>query len=104
VEAETRIGHYRLRYNEQWQLKSEGFGHAYVTQDMEKEPILQMGSDKMILRRAYDKPFTIRLPDRSEWKKGFQPERKWGLISYSDGSNKKRHWSCGVLPGNKEET
>jgi hypothetical protein len=37
-----------------------------MTQDMEKEPILQMGSDKMIPKRVYDKPFTIRFPDRSE--------------------------------------
>jgi hypothetical protein len=33
---------------------------------MEKEPILQMGSDKMIPRHVYDKPFTIRFPDRKE--------------------------------------
>jgi hypothetical protein len=46
VEAETRIGNYRLCCNEQWKLKSEGFGHAYMTQDMEKRPILQMWPDK----------------------------------------------------------
>jgi hypothetical protein len=33
-----------------------------------------MGSDKMIPRHVYDKPFTIRFPDRSEWKMGFQPD------------------------------
>jgi hypothetical protein len=43
---------------------------------MEKESLLQMGSDKIIPRYVYDKPFTIRFPDRSEWKKGFQPNRK----------------------------
>jgi hypothetical protein len=56
-----------------WRPKSEGFGHAYMIQDMEKEPILQMGSDKMIPKYVYDKPFMIRFPDRSE---GFQPDRK----------------------------
>jgi hypothetical protein len=62
VEAEARIGNYRLRCNDEWKPKSEGFEHVpYMTQDMKKEPILQMMSDKMI-------PFTIRLPDRSEWK------------------------------------
>jgi hypothetical protein len=66
--------------------KSEGFGHAYMTQDMKKEPILQMGSDKMILTHIYDKPFTIRFPDKSEWKEGFQPDRKRGLIWYVNGS------------------
>jgi hypothetical protein len=76
VEVEARIGNHRLRCNDQWKPKSEGFGHAYMTQDMKKEPILQMGSDKMILRHVYDKLFTIRFPDRSEWKEGFQPDRK----------------------------
>jgi hypothetical protein len=71
VEAENKTRNYKLRCNEQWKPKSEGFGHTYMTQDMEKEPILQMGSDKMILRHVYDKPFTIRFPDRSEWKMGF---------------------------------
>jgi hypothetical protein len=48
VEAEAKIGNNRLRCKEQWKLKSLGFEHAYMTQDMEKKPILQMGSDKMI--------------------------------------------------------
>jgi hypothetical protein len=43
VEAEAKIGNYRLRCNDQWKPKSEGFGRAYITQDMKKEPILQMG-------------------------------------------------------------
>jgi hypothetical protein len=45
VEAEARIGNYRLRCNDQWKPKSEGFGHAYTTQNMRKESILKMGSD-----------------------------------------------------------
>jgi hypothetical protein len=63
VEAEARISNYRLRCNDQWKPKSEGFGHEYMTQDMKKELILLMGSDKMIPRHVYDKPFTIRFPD-----------------------------------------
>jgi hypothetical protein len=43
VEAEAKAGNYRLRSNDQWKPKSEGFGHAYVTQDKKEEPILQMG-------------------------------------------------------------
>jgi hypothetical protein len=59
-----------------------------MTQDMEKEK-------KMITRHVYDKPLTIRFPDRSEWKNGFQPDRKGGLIWYTGGSmtKRKRHWS-----------
>jgi hypothetical protein len=43
VEAEARIGNYRLCCNDQWKPKSEGFGHAYMTQDMKKEPIYKWG-------------------------------------------------------------
>jgi hypothetical protein len=100
MEAEAKVGNYRLHCNEQWKPKSEGFGHAYTTQDMEKEPILQMGYDKMIPRHVYDKPFMIRCPDRSERKKGFRPDRKGGLVWYTDGS--KTSW--GVLPWDKEKT
>jgi hypothetical protein len=32
---------------------------------MEKDPILQIGSDKMIPRNAYENPFKIRIPDRN---------------------------------------
>jgi hypothetical protein len=67
-----------------------------MTQDMEKEPILQMGSDKMILRHVYDKPFTIRFPDKSEWKKWFQPDKKGGLIWYTDGSKTEKGIGAGV--------
>jgi hypothetical protein len=37
------------------------------------------------LRHVYDIPFIIRFPDRSEWKEGLQPDRKGGLIWYTDG-------------------
>jgi hypothetical protein len=67
MEGEVRIGNYRLCCNEQWKPKSEDFGHAHMTWDKKTGPILQMGSDKMILRHADEKPFTIRFPDRSEW-------------------------------------
>jgi hypothetical protein len=67
-----------------------------MSQDMKKEPILQMGSHKIILRHVYDKPFMIRFPDRSEWKQGFQPERKRGLIWYTDGSKTKKGTGAGV--------
>jgi hypothetical protein len=64
MEAEAKVGHYRLRCNEQWRPKSEGFGHAYMDQDMKKEPVLQTGSNKMIMKHVYDKPFTINRIER----------------------------------------
>jgi hypothetical protein len=52
--------------NDQWKPKSEGYGHAYMTQGMKEEPLLQMRTDKMILRYVYDKPFMVTFPDRCE--------------------------------------
>jgi hypothetical protein len=76
LEAEARARIYSLYCSDQWKSKSEDFGRAYMTQRMKEEPILQMDTDKMILRHVYDKPFMVRFPDRSEWKDGFQPGRK----------------------------
>jgi hypothetical protein len=45
-----------------------------------------MGSDRMILRHVYKKSFTVRFPDRSEWKDEFRPDTKGELIWYTDGS------------------
>jgi hypothetical protein len=42
-----------------------------MIQDMKNEPILHLGSDKMIPKHVYDKPFMIRFPDRSDWKVGW---------------------------------
>jgi hypothetical protein len=67
-----------------------------MTQNMKKEPILQMGSDKRILKHVYDKPFMITVPDRSEWKEGFQPDRNGGLIWYTDGSKTNQGTGAGV--------
>jgi hypothetical protein len=90
VEAEAKAGNCRLHCNDQWRPKSEGFGNAYMTQDMKKEPILHMGSHKMIQRQVNDKALMIKISDRNEWKEGFQPDRKGGLIWYTDGSKTKK--------------
>jgi hypothetical protein len=63
---------------------------------MKKEPIIQMWTNKMILRHVCDKPFMIRFPDRSEWKDGFQSNRKGGLIWHTDGSKTNKGTGAGV--------
>jgi hypothetical protein len=78
--------------------------HAYMTHDIENEPILQMGSDKMTRRYVYDKPYTIIFSDRREWNKGFGLYKKSGTnLVYRWYENRKRHWCWGVLPWNKEK-
>jgi hypothetical protein len=37
VEAEAKVGYYRLRCNDKWKPKSEGSGRAYITQDIKKK-------------------------------------------------------------------
>jgi hypothetical protein len=55
--------------------------HAREVRDLMKEPILEMGNDKVISRRVYNKPFTVRFPAGSEWKGGSIPIRNgdWGV-------------------------
>jgi hypothetical protein len=60
TEAEAQAGIYRLMCNQQWKPKSTNFGHTKKSWNMEHEPILQMGSDKLLPKYAYHKPFTHR--------------------------------------------
>jgi hypothetical protein len=62
VEVEAKIGNYR------YVAVNNGNPNLKVLDTIHdsglgKEPILQMGSDNMIPRHVYDKPFTIRFPD-----------------------------------------
>jgi hypothetical protein len=86
METEARVGNYRLSCNEQWRPKSLWYGHTSMARDMIKQPVLQMGTDKMIPRYAFHKPFTVNLTSRSEWDRDFVPIRQGGLIWYRDGS------------------
>jgi ribonuclease HI len=53
---------------------------------MEQEPILLMGTDRMIPRYVFHKPFKVHLFSRHEWQNGFNPDNKGGLVWYKDGS------------------
>jgi hypothetical protein len=50
----------------------------------------------MMPRNVCDKAFTVRFPDRSEWRDGFQPDRKVGLIWYTDGSKRNKGTGAGM--------
>jgi hypothetical protein len=76
MEAEALAGIYRLSCSEQWKPKTIWYGHADKIRDMMKEPILQMGADKIIPMHTFNKSFTAWLPDRSEWGKGMLPLKK----------------------------
>jgi hypothetical protein len=55
-----------------------------------------MGIDRMISRHVCDKLLTVRLPDRSEGKDGYQPDRKEVLVWYTDGSKTNTGTDVGV--------
>jgi hypothetical protein len=44
-------------------LTVQGFGDAHMTLNMEREPILWMGTDMIIVRHVYDKSLTGFLTD-----------------------------------------
>jgi hypothetical protein len=50
----------------------------------------------MILRHVYDKPFTIRCPERSDWKEGFQPDRQGRLIWHTVSPKTNKGTGAGV--------
>jgi hypothetical protein len=53
---------------------------------MEHETILQMGSDRILLRYAYHKQFTVKFPDSYERQNGFNPDNKCGLVCTQMGT------------------
>jgi hypothetical protein len=74
-EAEAQARVYRLWCTQQWRPKSTNFSHTKKSQDVKHEPILQMGSDRMLLRYAYHKLFMVNCPDKCEWQNGFNPDK-----------------------------
>jgi hypothetical protein len=56
----------------------------------------------MLPRHVYEKSFTVRFPDRSEWKEGFRPDRKGDLSGTQmvPRQTKARELVCtAMLPG-----
>jgi hypothetical protein len=74
IQVETHAGTYRFMCKQQWTAKSINYGHTKKSWDMEHEPILIMGADKMIPRYAYHKPFKVQLRNKHEWRTRFNPD------------------------------
>jgi ribonuclease HI len=67
-----------------------------MTQNKKKEPVLPMGAHKIIPKYDYGKSFTVRFPDRFEWKHGLKNDREGELIWYTDGSKTSKGTRAGV--------
>jgi hypothetical protein len=63
---------------------------------MEHKPILQMGTDRMILRYMYHRPFMVKFSEKCEWRNRFTPNIKGDLVSYMDRS-KINKGSCAAV-------
>jgi len=63
---------------------------------MENEPILLVGTDKMILRYAYQKPFKVHLPNRHELQNRFNSLIRKALSGNTDGSKTNEENGAGV--------
>jgi hypothetical protein len=78
LEAEVGARIYSLYCSNQWKSKSEGSGHAHMTQGMKKEHILQKRTDGMIPRHVCDKPFKSDSLTEVNGKTGFNPTGRNG--------------------------
>lgn len=104
IEAEAEAGIYRLNCNEQLRSKPLWYGHMNRAWDIMRELILQMGTGKMILIHVFHKPFTVRLPNRSEWGRGVVSLGKRGLKLLQGWiQDKQWHWGWGVWPQHQAE-
>jgi ribonuclease HI len=55
-----------------------------------------MGFDRMLLRYAYHKPFTVKFSDKCIWQNGFNLDNKGGLAWYTDRSKTNKGTGAGV--------
>jgi hypothetical protein len=102
IETEAQAGIYRLTCAQHWRPESTNFGHTKKSQEMKHEPTLQMESDRMLLRYAYHKLFTVKFPDKCEWQNGFNPDNKGDWIWCMDGSTTIKALVLGCIDGAQE--
>jgi hypothetical protein len=74
-----------ISVSESWRPKSTNIDHTKKSQDIEHEPIVQKRSDRMMLRYAYYKPFTVKFPAKCKQQNGLNPDNNGGLVWYWTG-------------------
>jgi hypothetical protein len=63
---------------------------------MEQKPILQMGSERILPRYVYHRPFMVKFPDKCNWQNRFNPESKGDLVWYTDEHQTNKGTGTGV--------
>jgi ribonuclease HI len=93
IKGEARMGAYRLELNNNW-IKRNQQGHARITSTV-TNPLLDMGSDRMLPKLTFDKPFKV-LINWEEWKQMEQQCLTKGLVWYTDGSKTDTGTGAGI--------
>jgi len=71
TEAEVQVRIYRLMCTQQWRPDILTLVTPQNLGIWEHKPSLHMWSNRMLLRYAYHKPFTVKFPEKCKWQNGF---------------------------------
>jgi hypothetical protein len=82
--------------SQQWRPNSTNFSHAKTCWDTEHEPLLQIETDRVILRHVYHNPFMVKFPDECEWQKRFEANIKENLVRHMDRPKTNKGTGAGV--------
>jgi ribonuclease HI len=98
MEAEAKVVNYKLRSNENKQLKK--LSDETLDNEMEKDTILNnKDMDLMIPWYNFERPFKVTIPTRDEWMKNNfdRKRRKNAIYFYTDGSKIEEKTGFGVF-------
>ena len=93
---EAQVGIYRLTFTQQWKLKSTNTVTPKNLKIWSINPSNRWGLTGYFQDNAYDKPLTIKFPDKSEWQNGFNLDNKTFLVWFTDKSKTKKDLDAGV--------
>ena len=86
IETEAQAGMCTLKCSQQWKPKFTNFCHGTKSEDMQFEPIFQVGGwlddTKTCMPQAV---YGQVVPDICKWKNGFKLDMEGGLVRYTGG-------------------
>jgi ribonuclease HI len=94
VEKEARATAYKLRINNP-SIGTRRTGSSKAFEDLPNGSIFYARPDGMPLKYDFDKPFSVVVPDRSQWETG-QALPSQGLLWFTDGSKTSTGTGAGV--------
>jgi hypothetical protein len=92
IKGEARMGAYRLKCNNGW--RNLEYGHSRIT-NVITNPVLEMGSNYMLPKHSFQKPFDIQI-DWEDWCHKEEQCLSKGFIWYTDGSKTDNGSGAGI--------